>query len=212
MKDRPHYFRPATDPGAPTLLLLHGTGGTEHDLVGLADRIRPGAALLAPRGLVNEGGAARFFPRLAEGVFDPTQVRPRIDELAEFFTTALHRYGLDAPDRRVVALGFSNGANAAAALLQIHPELRLDGAALLRPMVVLEQAATAGSLTGRSVLLLNGDRDPIVPLDHPPRLAALLRAGGAEVKTVLHPGTGHGLVPGDIESLRAFLTSKPTRT
>ena len=202
----PHFFRPAADPSAPPLLLLHGTGGTEHDLVGLADRISPGSALLSPRGQVNEHGAARFFPRLAEGVFDPAQVVPRIEALAGFVAVALTRYGLDNPKRGLVALGFSNGANAAAALLQLRPELPLVGAILLRPMVVLDRPAAPASLSGRHVLLLNGAHDPIVPRDHPPRLAELLREGGATVEIQVHGDAGHGLTPHDLTLARAFLS------
>jgi phospholipase/carboxylesterase len=201
----PHLFRPATDPARPPLLLLHGTGGTENDLVGLADRISPGSALLAPRGQVSEHGAARFFPRLAEGVFDPAQIMPRIEELADFVAAALLRYRLDASPHGLVALGFSNGANAAAALQQVRPDIPLVGAILLRAMVVLEQPASPGSLVGRRMLLLNGAQDPIVPNDHPPRLAHLLRSGGADVETCLHPETGHGLAPEDLVRARDFL-------
>lgn len=218
----PHLFRPATDPAAPPLLLLHGTGGGEHDLVGLADRVSPGSALLAPRGRVSEQGAARFFPRLREGVFDPAQVVPRIAELAGFVTAALRHYKLDTsasapglPSRSgfpgLVALGFSNGANAAAALLQLHPGLPLAGAVLLRPMVVVDQAPAAGSLVGRRVILLNGAHDSIVPPDHPPRLAALLRAGGASVASVLHAEAGHGLTPEDLAHAAAFLAKPKNR-
>ncbi len=208
LPDWPHYHRPAADPAAPGLLLLHGTGGSEHDLVGLADRIAPGAALLAPRGRVNEQGAARFFPRLAEGVFDPAQIIPRIDELAAFLAGALRHYQMDTPGR-LFALGFSNGANTAAALLQLHPALPLAGAVLLRAMVVLDRPAAPGSLAGRSVLLLNGARDPIVPPEHAPRLAGLLRAGGAATELALHPEAGHGLVPGDLSAAREFLQRAP---
>ncbi len=202
----PHFFRPAADPSAPPLLLLHGTGGTEHDLVGLADRISPGSALLSPRGPVSEHGAARFFPRLAEGVFDPAQVVPRIEALADFVAAALSRYGLDNPKRGLVALGFSNGANAAAALLQLRPELPLVGAILLRPMVVLDRPTALASLIGRQVLLINGAHDPIVPPDHPPRLAKLLREGGATVEVQIHGDAGHGLTPQDLTLARGFLS------
>ena len=160
--DWPHFFRPATASDHPPLLLLHGTGGTENDLVALADRISPGSAILSPRGHVNEHGAARFFPRLGEGVFDPAAVVPRIEELAGFIAASLLRYQLNTSPRGLVALGFSNGANAAAALLQLRPDVPLAGAILLRPMVVLEHPAAPGSLAGRRVLLLNGAQDPIV--------------------------------------------------
>lgn len=204
----PHYFRPASDPAAPALLLLHGTGGNEHDLVGLADRVAPGAALLAPRGRVSERGANRYFARLAEGVFDPSEVMARTQELADFITTASAHYGLTAANpsaRGLTALGFSNGANVAATLLQLRPDVPLGDAILLRAMVVQDQPAAPNSLAGRRVLLLNGARDPIVPGDHPARLATLLRAGGAECQVRVHPDAGHGLVPADLTALAAFL-------
>ncbi len=208
LSDWPHFFRPASAPAAPPLLLLHGTGGTEHDLVGLAERVSPGSALLAPRGRVSERGAARFFPRLGQGVFDPGQIIPRIADLAAFVEAAAREHGLAAgAGRGLIALGFSNGANAAAALLQLHPETPLSGAVLLRPMVVLDRAAAAGSLAGRRVLLLNGALDPIVPGDHPARLAARLGAGGATVETVVHPEAGHGLAAEDLERARAFFAN-----
>jgi predicted esterase len=204
LDDWPHVFRPATEPGAPTLLLLHGTGGTERDFIGLADRVAPGAALLSPRGRVSEDGAARFFPRLAEGVFNREQVVPRIEELATFIRAAIGRHGLGD----LFALGYSNGANAAAVLLQLHPDLPLRGAVLLRPMIVLDQAATPDSLSERRVLLLNGSDDPTVPGDHPPRLAALLRAGGALVEHRVHTGARHGPVPADIKAAREFFSAR----
>lgn len=196
----PHLHRPATRADAPALLLLHGTGGTERDLVGLADRIAPGAALLSPRGRVSEHGANRFFARLAEGVFDPAEVAARTHELAAFVSAAAAHYGLP----ELTAVGFSNGANVAATLLQLAPETPLTAAVLLRPMIVLDRPATPGSLTDRRVLLLNGDRDPIVPLDHPGRLAGLLAAGGARVERLLLSAS-HGLVAEDLAAASAFV-------
>lgn len=200
----PHLHRPATNRSAPTLLLLHGTGGTEKDLVGLADHVAPGAALVAPRGRVSERGAARFFARLAEGVFDPAEVIARADELAEFIQAAHAAYAPDTPG--FYALGYSNGANIAAALLQLRPDIPLIGAVLLRPMVVIERPASPHTLNGRPVLLLNGARDPIVPPDHSPRLSELLTSGGAEVRRVLHPATGHGLAAEDAALARDFFS------
>jgi predicted esterase len=197
----PHFHRPAVRADAPALLLLHGTGGTERDLIGLADRIAPGSALLSPRGRVSEHGANRFFARLAEGVFDPAEVAARTHELSAFILAAAAHYHLPA----LTAVGFSNGANVAATLLQLAPETPLTAAILLRPMVVLDQTAAPGSLADRRVLLLNGDHDPIVPLDHPPRLAALLQAGGAHIETRLLPAS-HGLVPEDITAATAFIS------
>jgi len=199
-----HLFQPGTEPSAPPLLLLHGTGGDEHDLVPLARRLSPGSALLSPRGDVSEHGAHRFFARLAEGVFDPAEVTRRTHALADFIAAASNHHGLDRT--RLIAVGFSNGANIAATLLQLRPE-SLAGAALLRAMVVLDQPATAGSLVGKPVLLANGTQDPIVPPDHPPRLAALLEAGGARVTRHAAAG-GHGLTPGDITAAQKFLAER----
>jgi len=196
-----HVFEAGSDASAPPLLLLHGTGGNEHDLLRLGHTLSPGSALLSPRGDVNEGGALRFFARLAEGVFDPAEVTRRTHALADWLAAATARYNL-APTR-LLAVGFSNGANIAATLLQLRPE-SLGGGVLIRPMVVLDQPATPGSLAGRRVLLLNGNVDPIVPLDHPPRLAAQLRAGGAEVAQQLLPAS-HNLTQGDVTAAQEWL-------
>jgi len=199
-----HVFHAATDPAAPPLLLLHGTGGNEHDLVRISRTLSPGSALLSPRGNVSEGGALRFFARLAEGVFDPAEVSDRTHALADWVVAAAKKYHLDLA--RLTAVGFSNGANIAATLLQLRPEI-LAGAVLLRPMVVLDQPAAPGSLTGKRVLLLNGNVDPLVPLDHPPRLATLLAAGGATT-TVELLRASHHLTPGDLAAAQAWLAAK----
>jgi predicted esterase len=196
-----HIFQPGTDPAAAPLLLLHGTGGNERDLLPLARTLSPGAAVLSPRGDVSEHGANRFFARLAEGVFDPAEVTKRTHALADFIAAASAHYGLDPT--RLTAIGFSNGANIAATILQLRPTV-LGGAVLLRSMVVLGQPATAASLSGKRVLLLNGDADPIVPLDHPPRLAALLRAGGADVTQTFVPSS-HGLTAADLTAAKSWL-------
>jgi phospholipase/carboxylesterase len=197
-----HVFLPATDPASPALLLLHGTGGTENDLVPAARQLAPGAAILSPRGDVLEGGAARFFRRFGEGVFDLDDVQARTHALADFVVSATQRYGLNC--ERLFAFGFSNGANIAATLLQLRPEVLGGGALLLRPMVVLDQPAEPGSLTGRRVLLANGDQDPLVPIEHPAHLADLLRAGGAEVVRHTAAGAGHALTPGDFAAAQSF--------
>lgn len=199
-----HRFEPAPAgaPAAPPLLLLHGTGGDENDLVPLARRISPGSALLSPRGDVVERGARRFFARLAEGVFDPVEVRTRAATLAAFIREAADHYGFDPS--RLTAVGLSNGANIATVLLQLHPAT-LGGAVLLRPMVVLDQPAAPGSLAGRRVLIASGHADPIVPPDHPPRLAALLEAGGAAV-TIHTASAGHNLAAADLAASQHFLS------
>jgi predicted esterase len=196
-----HVFEPGTDASAPPLLLLHGTGGDERDLLRLGRALSPGSALLSPRGDVSEGGALRFFARLAEGVFDSAEVTKRTLALADWVDAAAKKYRLD--QTCLLAVGFSNGANIAATMLQLRPA-SLGGGVLLRPMVVLDQPAKSGSLTGKRILLLNGNVDPIVPLDHPPRLAALLRTGGADVTQQLLPAS-HGLTPGDITAAQGWL-------
>jgi len=197
-----HIFQPGSDPAAAPLLLLHGTGGNERDLLPLARTLAPGAAVLSPRGDVSEHGANRFFARLAEGVFDPAEVTRRTHALADFLAAACSHYALDPS--RLTAVGFSNGANIAATILQLRPAA-LGAAVLLRSMVVLDQPATTASLTGKRVLLLNGDADPIVPLDHPPHLAALLRVGGAEVTQTFVP-SAHGLIAADLTAAKSWLT------
>ena len=197
-----HLFEPGRDPLAPPLLLLHGTGGDERDLLPLARQLAPGSALLSPRGDVLERGAPRFFRRFAEGVFDLADVERRTHALADFIAAAAKHYAFDAS--RLTALGFSNGANIAASLLLLRPE-SLAAAALLRPMVVLEPA-TVPSLAGKRVLISSGEFDPIVPPDHPARLAAQFRAAGADVQLVTHAAS-HGLVPGDLAAAQTFLQS-----
>jgi phospholipase/carboxylesterase len=195
-----HRFEAGTNPLAPPLLLLHGTGGDENDLIPLAQKLSPGSAMLSPRGDVSEHGARRFFARLGEGVFDPAEVTRRTHALADFVIAASKHYGLDPA--KLTAVGFSNGANIAATLLLLRPET-LAAAALLRPMVVLEPAKLP-DLEGKRVLVSSGSVDPIVPADHPPRLAGLLRRAGATVTEHTHAAS-HGLVPGDFAVVREFL-------
>jgi phospholipase/carboxylesterase len=193
-----HRFIPATEPGRATLLLLHGTGGDENDLIPLGQTIAPGAALLSPRGKVLENGMPRFFRRLAEGVFDEEDVKARAAELASFVAEARQEYGIEAP----VAVGFSNGANIAAAMLLLRPET-LAGAALLRAMVPLS-VPPAADLHSKRVLILSGAMDPIVPAENAARLAAMLQAAGAEVTHQNLPA-GHQLSQADIGLLKRWL-------
>ncbi len=197
-----HYLHlPGSDPGAPPLLLLHGTGGNENDLVSIASRLSPGSTILSPRGNVSERGALRFFRRFADGVFDLDDVRTRTDELANFVNEACARLGIE--QSRLLAFGFSNGANIGATLLQRRPDT-LAGGILLRPMVVLDEPAAPDSLTGKRVLLANGSFDPLIAADHPVRLAALLEAGGAIVKRQVSAAS-HNLVPADLDAATEFL-------
>lgn len=193
-----HVFEPGTVPGRPPVLLLHGTGGDEHDLLPLGRAVAPGSALLSPRGKVLEHGMPRFFRRLAEGVFDEDDVRRRAHELADFVAEARSAYGIAAP----VAVGFSNGANIAAATLLLRPEA-LAGAALLRAMVPLAEPP-ATNLAGRRVLLLSGMSDPMMPAAMAARLAAMLKASGAELSHRTLPG-GHGLSQADLALTREWI-------
>ena len=193
-----HRFEPGPDPAAPPLLLLHGTGGDEADLLPLGRTLSPGSALLSPRGPVLENGMPRFFRRLAEGVFDEADVRRRASDLAAFVAQARDAYGLAAP----VAVGFSNGANIAAATLLLHPEA-LAGAVLLRAMVPLAEAPPA-DLAGRPVLLLSGALDPIVPAENAERLAASLARAGARVTHPVNPA-GHGVSQADLAAAGPWL-------
>ena len=196
-----HQFMPAATAGRAPILLLHGTGGDENDLLPLGQTVAPGAALLSPRGKVLEGGMPRFFRRLAEGVFDEQDVRRRANELADFILEAREVYGLDAP----IAVGFSNGANIAAAVLQLRPEV-LAGAVLLRAMVPLSDAPRR-ELDGTPVLILSGAADPIVPAENAARLASILDAAGAVVDHRTLP-TGHGLSQADIAITKTWLDQR----
>lgn len=196
-----HRFEPAAGDARP-LLLLHGTGGDEADLLPLGRAVAPGAALLAPRGPVLERGMPRFFRRLAEGVFDEADVVRRAGDLAQFVSAARQAYGLEAP----LALGFSNGANIAAATLLLHPDA-FAGAVLLRPMVPLTDAPRP-DLEGKPVLMLTGEADPIAPVENAHRLAGLLRAAGARVEHMLMPA-GHGLLRDDVDAVRTWIDGQP---
>ncbi|WBL81218.1 alpha/beta hydrolase [Bradyrhizobium xenonodulans] len=200
MTDFIHRFEPATSAGSPPLLLLHGTGGDENDLLGLGKMISSGSALLSPRGRVLEHGMPRFFRRLSEGVFDEDDVRKRAHELGDFVAETRKRYGIAAP----VAVGFSNGANIAAALLLLRPDA-LAGAILLRAMVPLSGPPKA-ELGGKPVLLLSGQADPIVPASNSAQLAALLSEAGASVEHKVLPA-GHQLSQADVTLARGWIGS-----
>ena len=196
-----HRFVPGTAAGAAPLLLLHGTGGDETDLLPLGQMIAPGAALLSPRGKVLENGMPRFFRRLAEGVFDHEDVVRRAHELADFAAAAGERHGFGKP----IAVGFSNGANIAAAILQLRPEA-LAGAVLIRAMVPLP-APPAADLAGKPVLILSGVMDPIIPEANAAELARQLSAAGAAVTHEVLPA-GHQLTQCDITLARDFLAGR----
>jgi phospholipase/carboxylesterase len=193
-----HRFEAATTPHAAPLLLLHGTGGNENDLLPLGRAVSPGAALLSPRGKVLEHGMPRFFRRFAEGVFDEDDVRHRASELADFIDDARKRYEIAAP----IALAYSNGANIAAAVLLLRPKV-LSGAILLRataPLTTVPQV----DLAGVPILIGSGAKDPLVPAENAARLARLLSAAGAAVDHRVLP-VRHGLSNADITMARHWL-------
>ncbi len=192
---------PMPRPGARTLLLLHGTGGNEDDLLPLGSMLDPGAALLSPRGDVVENGMPRFFRRIREGVFDEADVRLRARALAEFVAEARTTYELGD----VTAVGFSNGANIAAAMLLLHPDV-LAGAVLMAPMVPLEPEPLP-DLERVPVWMGAGRSDPLVPAAEAQRLASLLERAGAEVTLFWHPG-GHSVPPSAVAEAKAWLGAR----
>jgi len=189
-----HRYLPGA-PSLPVLLLLHGTGGDESDLLPLGEALLPGAARLSPRGKVLENGMPRFFRRLSEGVFDLDDLRKRTEELADFVESADTAYDLSG--RRPIAVGFSNGANIAASMLLLRPGT-LAGALLIRPMVPLVPEPLP-DLSGVPVQINAGQVDPLVPPPQSEALAKLLTDAGASVR--LHwIAAGHALTREDLEA------------
>jgi phospholipase/carboxylesterase len=201
-----HRFVPAEENDRTTLLLLHGTGGDEDDLIPLGRMLRESAALLSPRGKVLEHGSPRFFRRLEEGVFDEEDLVNRTHELAEFVERAISEYDLDP--EHIFAVGFSNGANIAGSLLLLYPGL-LAGAVLLRAMVPFEPEETP-DLSGTPVYLAAGRSDQIVLPENTERLAELLQEAGAKVELDWQP-RGHDLGSDEIKAARHWLVEATTR-
>jgi phospholipase/carboxylesterase len=183
-----------------TLLLLHGTGGNERDLIPLGRELDPNAALLSPRGKVLENGMPRFFRRLAEGVFDLEDLKFRTNELADFVAAAAQHYGLTTD--QLVAVGYSNGANIAASMLLLRPEA-LSAAVLFRAMVPLIPDKVP-DLSSVRVWIGAGDQDPIVPASETKALVELLRRADTDV-TIRFAKAGHGLTNDDLEAARHWL-------
>jgi phospholipase/carboxylesterase len=196
-----HRYLPGEDEASPTLLLLHGTGGNEEDLVQLGETLAPNAAFLSPRGKVSEYGAPRFFRRLAEGVFDHEDLVFRTHELAEFVEAASEEYGFDPS--KVVAVGYSNGANVAASTILLHPGL-LRAAVLFRAMVPFEPDL-APDLSGMPVFLAAGRMDRMIPPDNTQRLADILLEAGADVD-LRWRDTGHPLTYEEVGEAKAWLS------
>ena len=199
-----HLFVPGSDE-APPLLVLHGTGGDEKDLLPLARMISADSAMLSPRGRVLEQGMPRYFRRLAEGVFDLEDLALRTTELADFVVEAATEYGFDAG--RLIAVGYSNGANIAASLLLSRPEV-LAGGILMRPMLPFEPQGVP-AVSGKRVLLSAGRTDPMIPQHLTERLAQVLREGGADVTLDWYP-TGHGLTASEVKRATDWLHRRPS--
>ena len=195
-----HRYVPPQNDSKRILLLLHGTGGDEADLLPLGRELDPDAALLSPRGKVLENGAPRFFRRFAEGVFDEQDAISRANELAHFVTAAANRYQFDL--EKLVAVGYSNGANVAAVAILLRPE-SIRSAILFRAMVVLTSPPKT-DLRGHRVLISAGSHDPIIPLENAERLKALLQERGAELVFEVQPAS-HALVRGDLSAGQSFL-------
>ena len=193
-----HDFVPGSS--SRTLLLLHGTGGNERDLIPLGRELDPNAALLSPRGKVLENGMPRFFRRLAEGVFDLEDLKHRANELADFVGAAAQHYGFASDN--IVAVGYSNGANIAASILLLRPEI-LSAAILFRAMVPLIPE-TQPNLSSIRVWIGAGAHDPIIPTSETNALAELLRNDGADV-TIRYFQTGHQLTRDDVDAARDWL-------
>jgi phospholipase/carboxylesterase len=197
---RPHVWEPGS--GSPPLLLLHGTGGDEHDLLVLREHLAPDAPVLSPRGTVSEHGMARFFRRVREGVFDEDDLRHQTDELAAFLTAAEQKYGVAAGSW--MAVGFSNGANMASALLLRHPEA-LAGAVLLAAMVPFQDDEPQDhALAGKPVLIVNGNRDPMATPEQTSRLTEQLRRRDAQVELLSFDG-GHTIHGDQLPAIKEFI-------
>lgn len=197
-----HRFVPSPSGSGLTLLLLHGTGGNEGDLLQLGRELSPGAALLSPRGRVLEEGMPRFFRRLAEGVFDIEDLTEQTHALARFVAEASKRYRF--PPGGVVAVGYSNGANIAGSTLILHPET-LAGAVLFRPMVPF-MPESLPRLSDKPILILAGRRDAMVPVEETERLAGLLKGAGADV-TLRWADATHAITGAEVGAAKVWLAS-----
>jgi len=199
--DRPHVWRSGA--GGPPLLLLHGTGGDEHDLLALAERLSPASPVVSPRGAVLENGMPRFFRRLEEGVFDEDDLRLRTDDLADFVMAAADEH--DVAPGSFVAVGFSNGANIASSMLMRRPEV-LGGAVLLAAMVPYETPPTGADLSRHLVVVSNGRQDPMATPEVTRTLVHQLRGLGADVRELPFDG-GHTIDPAQLRRISELLSA-----
>ena len=199
----PHVYRPGED-GAPTFLMLHGTGSSEQEILGLAEAMDPTAAVLSPRGRISENGMRRWFRRIEEGVFDVDSVRSEAAELAAFVEWARSAYGLDA--RPITAIGFSNGANMALALAILHPA-SVSTVVAFSGMYPFADESLSVRLDALDVVLLNGDADPMAPSASVDVLEREAVAAGASVTRLTRSGS-HGIAPSEIAAAQDWLKAR----
>jgi predicted esterase len=202
-----HRYEAGVNPNAPTLLLLHGTGGDENSLVQIGQQLAPEAGILSPRGKVLENGMPRFFRRLAEGVFDQEDLVARTHELAEFIQAAAEEYGFATSS--LIAVGYSNGANVAASLMLLHPGL-VQRAVLFRSMLPFTPA-TPIDLQGTSTLLLAGRYDDLIPNASVEALAGVLEGAGTNVELNWQP-TDHRLTAADLAAAQGWIAKQRVRS
>lgn len=198
-----HIYRKGTNVSTPTLLLLHGTGGNEHDLLPLANRIDPEAAILSVRGNIVENGMPRFFKRLAEGVFDEESLKEETANLVHFINEAAEKYDFDR--KKVIAIGYSNGANIAASLL-FHYAGVLKGAVLHHPMVPL-RGTELPDLSDTPVFIGAGENDPLCPAEESIELEEMLKNAGADV-SVEWVRSGHSLTQQELAAAAKWYTAE----
>jgi len=200
MSEYTYRQRDGAEAQAPALFLFHGTGGDENQFFELGQHLLPGARLVAPRGDVSEGGAARFFRRTGEGVYDMADLARAVQKMAGFVEDRL----AERVPSKVVGLGYSNGANILASLAFERPEL-FDSLILMHPLIPFAPNDAPG-LAGRSVLITAGKRDPICPAPETQRLADYFSRQGAEVTLHWHQG-GHELRQDELAAIQLFLNS-----
>ena len=199
MISRPHVW--INKDSENTLLLLHGTGADEHDLLQLGEMISPESNLLSPRGLVNENGMNRFFERTPQGEFVQESVIQAVSDLEEFLDQAASEYGFD--QKNLSACGFSNGANTALALLMTSPQ-RVKAVVAFGSTKPLNSSVT-NDLSGKKVFIANGEKDPYAPVSVTEAFVRELKAADAEVELLTHPG-GHQIYPAHIQQINRDLT------
>ena len=198
--DSYHALTKAPKPGAPVIFAFHGTGGDEGQFFDLAQQLLPGAGVVSPRGDVSEHGAARFFRRTDEGVYDMDDLVRRTEAMAQFITA----HAASAPTSPIYGFGYSNGANILASVVMAHPDL-FDRIGLLHPLIPWQPDATP-ALAGKRVLITAGQHDPICPWPETQRLIDWFGAQGAKVTTEVHEG-GHDLRQQEIVALQSLMTA-----